>query len=64
MLSGTANVLPILRVVERDGGERGGVPAVDAPARLQDVRRRRRVVHREQPRRDLQVQVALRQVQL
>ncbi|WVZ86798.1 hypothetical protein U9M48_033529 [Paspalum notatum var. saurae] len=59
-------VLSDVEVVELDGAERAGVPAVHARARLADVRRRRRVVHEEAPRREQQrqvqqlVQVALR----
>uniref|UniRef100_A0A804R047 Uncharacterized protein n=1 Tax=Zea mays TaxID=4577 RepID=A0A804R047_MAIZE len=46
-----------VEVVEVDGAERPGVPAVHARARLADVRRGRRVVHGQPPRRQQQRQV-------
>uniref|UniRef100_A0A0D9ZP14 Uncharacterized protein n=1 Tax=Oryza glumipatula TaxID=40148 RepID=A0A0D9ZP14_9ORYZ len=49
-----------VEVVEADGAERVGVPPVQAQPRLPEVRRRRRVVHVQPPRREQQRQVALR----
>jgi len=60
------DVLGDAEVVELDGAERGLVPAVHTRAGLADLRRGRRVVHGQAPRRELQrqvqelVQVALR----